>query len=198
MKSAKYLLAVGMLLGASSPSLAAMETLDITWSGASFGNQATATGSITFDNSVFPLIAALAPPIFIPNTGVSNITVTITDPQGGGGTFTTSDFASIIFWSSTPLNLGQNLIGQPVGAGCAYGPSTGACAWGDWGDFNLWSPLPGGPRGSASFTLTDAAGDHMLVTSMVPASAPAPVPGVGLAGLAALALAGLFAGARRT
>ena len=266
LKISKSFLVAATLLCCINPASANFMTLDIEWSGRPFGNNASATGFITFDNSrlpevgtqnlipitpsiiftpsipvipgagftlfagaevtpilgpgitfvpnpitpIFNPIIPIGNPIFAPVPGpgftfifgpVSGLGITITGSTGGNGTFGLNNFSDIYFAAPSSLDLGKELIGQPLTNGCTFGTSTGACGNGAGGDFNLFSPIffnpfsPFGlgpvntaPNGTWYFQLTTAGGDRMLVTSIAPArSVPEPASlallGIGLAGL---------------
>jgi hypothetical protein len=162
------------LLSTGSAS-AAIVTLNTTWSGASFGNAATATGVFSFDNAALPTIVS-QPLINLPNAAVTALSITISGAAAGNGTFGISNFASIYFQARSALNFGQELIGQIQTNGCAFGTSTGRCGNGSGGDFNLFGNGGGAPTGTYYFQLTTAGGQNLLVTSMTAATAAVPEP----------------------
>jgi hypothetical protein len=145
---------------------ASATTFDITWSGDAFGNSATATGLITVD-STLPGLGFTS--VFLPSADVTALSITITGASSGNGTFGYSDFNEIYFWSPTPLDLTQELIGQPVSGGTDFfGDSDNGLG----GDFNIFGNGGAAPLGTFYFQLTtdDGFGDTMLVTSMLPVS----------------------------
>lgn len=136
-------------------------TFRLEWSGASFGNTATAVGSITFNpaglaylttaNSTSPPTSAIGVTAFtmtINGAGIGNQTLSLAN---NGGDFT--------IWSPSPLNLTRQLIGQPVGGGLLYGQTTSTA-----GDFNYFPVSGTTSRGSWYFTYTAEDGSAMLLT----------------------------------
>jgi hypothetical protein len=153
--------------------VSAMTTFDLDWSGASFGNSAVASGFITVDESVFPGGSTSLPSPF-----VTALQLTISGASSGNGTFTLTDFNSLRFYTpstSDHLDLSQNLIGQTLSSGCAYGTSVGSCGNGNGGDFNIFGNNSLDPIGAWYFQLqtSGGSGDSLLVTSI---SAAVPEP----------------------
>jgi hypothetical protein len=186
----KCLCAAMMSIGLATSAFAEMVTLDIEASGASFGNQATASGFITFDTALLPTIGtALAQVPLSP--AVSNLQLTVAGAaEGGNGTFGLNDFFAISFSAPNNLDFSQQLIGQTLLNGCLYGLSSGTCSEGNAGDFNLFSAGSTAPNGTNYFLLTTASQDNLLITSLAPeAAVPEPTSvalfGVGLLGFAA-------------
>ncbi len=169
-KISALLLTVFTTLMIQATSFAAPITFDLAWSGASFGNSASATGSITFDDAL----------LFNPglnssenNPGyVIDFSITVVDAAFGNGTWGLADYDQIYWVTDLALDLGQELIGQPTSQnpwGTSVPSNTG-------GDFNVFSVTPGAPTGVAYFVLStnDGLGDGLLLTSFAPA--PVPVP----------------------
>jgi hypothetical protein len=150
-------------------------TFDLTWSGAAFGNSATATGQITLDLTTLPNPTALSH--FDANiTGdVTAFSVTITGASSGNGTFGLGDFSEIL-WNTAggTLDLTKELFGQPT-SGLPWGTRT---VDGSGGDFNLFSTLSDAPNETNFFQLTTDhdQGDRMSLTSLAPAATAAPEP----------------------
>lgn len=155
-------LLAGTILATGQAS-AADRRFNVRWSGDSFGNGATATGFIEFDDTVIPNVGFQNT---IPISDVIDLGITINGSVGGNGTFGKSDFGFIYFATPTSLDFTQELIGQPVSGGTDwYGNNDG----GSGGDFNLFGNTGDAPFGTWYFTLTTAGGDSMRVTSMTPA-----------------------------
>ena len=172
-------LAVTTVAGASPLPVPATTTFDITWSGAAFGDNATATGYITV-NSTLPAITPdySGNMVFLPSPDVTALSITIAGASSGNGTFGLSDFQSITFWSPATLDLTKQLVGQPLPHGCTYGePFAIDCEGpGSAGDFNLFSDFgSGAPEGENYFTLVTSGGDGdpLEVTSIAPVPEPA-------------------------
>jgi hypothetical protein len=166
--------------------LAGIVTFNIEWSGASFGNSATATGFITFDDTVLPEIGAMGA-LTLPSPSVIDLGVTISGASAGNGSFGIGDFGAVVFETPSALDLSQELIGQLLTNGCTFGTSEGPCGDGLGGDFNLFGLTPDAPIGVWYFVLETAGGEAMLVTSMRPAGVPVPLTfallGLGLVGM---------------
>jgi hypothetical protein len=174
MKLLRYALVVGLLLLSATAHADVFQTYNLAWSGASFGNGATATGQITLDVTTLP---NPGPPAFDIYTDISSLTITITGATSGNGTWTRADLCACsvlgtyTYWwtGGAALNLNQQLVGQPT-LGNPWGTPDGIS-----GDFNLFF-TNGGPIGTFYFTLTTDGGleDPMLLTSFAPA---VPEPG---------------------
>ncbi|MBI5761752.1 MAG: hypothetical protein HZA46_24845 [Planctomycetales bacterium] len=165
-------------------------SFDLDWSGASFGNGATATGTLNID------AALLSNPGFSLDSPFSDFSITVSGATVGNGTFTSSggDFASIFLDipGAIALDLTMELIGQATTFG-PWGPTGGN---GDFNFFSFGNPLA--PTGVAPFTIETAAGlgggDLLVLTSFRPA-VPTPEPAsISLWGLGAVVIT---IGARR-
>ena len=183
--SAGVAVSAAVLAFASAPAHATLRTFDLLWSGASYGNTASATGVIVIDDTLLPNPSF---GYYFTNPGgigIQSLSVTITGASSGNGTFTLPDFA-FVAWDTNgvALDLTQDLVGQPT-AGAPWGtsdynnPDIG-------GDFNLfggtpYGTTPGAPAGTWYFELTtnEFLGDKMLLTSFAPrAISSVPEPGV--------------------
>jgi len=185
-------------LGGASSALANLVSFDIKWEGYGTLSGASATGFITFDDTVLPKVGSSNPPGL---AGVNNLEVTITGASSGSGTFHLSDFDDVAFWAPDALDLAMELIGQSL-------PTT-SCTFGnisctneeDGGDFNVFGiGGSGAPEGVWYFTLMpdgyscpEGAACGLQVTSMTPGELRAiPEPatlalfGLGLAAIGAL------------
>jgi hypothetical protein len=161
---------------AVSGAQASLITFDLTYTGAPFGNSATATGSITFDDTVLPNPGNLAN-VSAAALGVTGFSITVSGASSGNGTFAFSDVTNWVWLVGAPLNLGAELVGQP--------------GFNDfnWCAFNFVGCTPPAPGGVSAFTIRTNAetGDFLVLTSMAPAQAPEPLSlallGIGLAGV---------------
>ncbi len=134
---------------------------NLTWSGASQGNVATATGVIGLDLTTIP-----AAPSQISNSipsWITSFTITITGASSGNGTFTLADFSGFTFDSNgIPLNYTTDLVGQL-----------------SLGSFNVQGSSLNAPVGAGPTTINADAGNSDLLdlTSFILAPVvPAGVP----------------------
>ena len=147
----------------STMAQAEVKTFNLTWSGASFSNGASATGFITFDTVNF-----LSKGNNLNSADVIDLGVTVTGSINGNGNFTRSDFGGnfggVLFNSPFAPDFGIELIGQ-ISGGRQFGPA------GSSGAFNLFAANSDAPNGSAPFTLSTKGGDNMLLTSLTSVAA---------------------------
>ena len=118
---------------------------NLSWSGASFSNGASATGVLSIDVPNAPA----QPNIFgsMP-AWVTGITITVTGATSGNGTWTKSDFSGIVFVASGAVDYTQPLSGQSVIS-----------------DINFFRTSVGAPNGTGVNTLTLASGENIVRTS---------------------------------
>ena len=200
----------GLLLLAAatlaSPASAQTKTFDLTYSGASFGDAAVATGYVTIDESLLNNPGATEQ---INSPFVTAFSLTISGASSGNGTFTFADFNGSTQGPFNPsggffldthggtLDLSQQLIGQPT-TGDPYGTPSG-----NGGDFNVFENAAGvaagAPTGSNFFTITtnNRNGDALQLTSFAPAPVPESSSTVSLGLMLALGLGGVAVARRR-
>lgn len=176
MRFFRFIVAAALVMTACAAQ--AGNVFDFTYSGDSFGNTASATGSITIDTTVLDSVN------YNDNTGVflggaanpfvSALNITITGASSGNGTYTLADFDDVVLWenSATPLDFTKELVGQAT-SGDPWGTPNG-----NGGDFNLFnfSGNTDAPHGTFYFTLTTDQGleDSMLLTSFRPGANAVP------------------------
>lgn len=177
-----------LMLGASTSALATFVNIDVTWSGASFGNGASATGFFTFDDAFFPEVLS-ENPYSLPNEAVTAASLSVVGTAGGvgDGIWGIADFIGFVFFTPAPLDLGTELIGQSIGGGLFFGGDPLSST----GDFNLFGAGGSVPYGVNYFTLVTVSGEMLRVTSMSPSAVPVPAAawlfGSGLIGLIGVA-----------
>ena len=128
--SKSFLVATTLFLGCINPTFASLMTLDIKWSGSPFGNNASATGFITFDNSRLPEVGTqnlipLQPTIVFGIPGIpSNPTIPsiptipgIPGFSGFSGFTVFPGFSGLGFISAPVTGLGITITGSRNGDG---------------------------------------------------------------------------------
>jgi len=166
MKFAKMgLMAAMMLIGTLTSVSAHAATFLFTYSGASFGNTASATGRFDIDDSALQAINAGGPSFGFP----PNLTMTITGAGKGSGVFTSQNFVTMLFQTPSPLDFSKDLVGQRLANNTVFGVNGG--------QFNFFGLTPRAPLGLGRFTLgtNNGFGPRMALTSLV-AITPVPEP----------------------
>src|SRR5262249_55004380 len=177
------MLAMGLSLCAPALLEASTITFELNYSGASFGNSATAVGTISFDDTALPNVATAIANASSADLGVTAFSITVSGASAGNGTFGLADVTNWVWVLTDSLNFSQNLVGQ---AG--------------FEDFNWCASgfdpcTPPAPGGIDIFTISTNAetGDSLLLTSMQALSVPEPATLL----LLAAALTGIGAGRAR-
>lgn len=152
-------LKTSFLLAAAACTQLDAANFNLTWSGASFSNSATATGVIGLDLASIPSAPSLfngpAP------AWITSFTITITGASSGNGTFTLSDFSGFAFISSgITLNYTTDLMAQ-----------NGGTIFSSVSDFNIFGSTAPAPVGIGPNTIaTDFSNGDFLV--LTPAGVP--------------------------
>ena len=171
----RILFAAALLFAAFSTNSARAEllTFDITWSGETFGNSATATGSVTIDDTVLPNPGFSGPSSSFESVGIVSFTITVRGDDSGNGTFTEADYRTAR-WDSgnfglATLDLTAELVGQPTN-GRPWGTATTNLSDRAGGDFNIFSSSLA-PTGVGPFQIATrgGSGSSLLLTSFKPA-----------------------------
>jgi hypothetical protein len=155
-----------LVLGLATRSQAALETFDLSYSGASNGNSAIGAGTITVDTSLISTsgLTSLTGQVASPPTPwvtAFSLTISKASAPAADGTFGISDFNSTpgdIFIELTgPVDFSKDLVGQ---AG--------------FDDFNFFSngSDANAPTGIFFQLIGDSAGDNLVLTSFALAVTP--------------------------
>ena len=146
-------------------SQAAIVPYNLTYSGAGFGNNATATGQISFDDTILPNGPVSLGNVSAATLGVTDWSLTVTGASTGNGVFSLADLQMVPgredgwVWSlSNAIDLSTELVGQ-VGF-----DDFNWCA----GYSSCGNPLA--PGGIALFTIATngETGDTLVLVSMAP------------------------------
>jgi MYXO-CTERM domain-containing protein len=191
MQNLRSILLTGLCLfyGATTSASAAVTVFGFTYSGASFGNSAVATGQITLDTA---LLGSTAPFSSV----VSGLSLTVSGATfaADNGTFGLADYNHITWVTGgVSLDFNSELVGQG-----GWGPI------GNVGDFGLSATSIGlgaratSKQGNGSFRIRTGGrsknGDTMRLTSFEPAAVPEPSRAL----LGALGVLGLVLRRRRS
>src|SRR5271169_3440708 len=87
----KYALIAGLLLLVATAYADTFQTYNLAWSGATFGNGATATGQITLDLTTLP---NPGPTVYDMYNDISSLTITVVGASSGNGTWTKADLCA--------------------------------------------------------------------------------------------------------
>jgi hypothetical protein len=120
---------------------------NLTWSGASFSNAATASGVISLDLSILTSTPNIVSPSTM-NSAVTGLTVTVLNAGSGSGTFVFSDFSGVVLYSNAAVDFNTDLVGQNGGLFVTQD------------DFNIFkaSGSPSAPNGTNRNELTPSGG----------------------------------------
>ena len=136
------LLKTSFLLAAAAASQLDAADFNLTWSGASFSNGASATGVLSIDvpnAPAQPFISGTIP------SWVTGISITVTGATSGNGTWTKSDFWGVVFRANGPVDYTLPLVGQNVIT-----------------DINFFASTTGAPNGINVNKLQLASGENII------------------------------------
>jgi PEP-CTERM motif len=185
--------AMGLIMTAATARADVFQTYDLSYSGAAFGNAATATATITLDLSLMnnPGETDQATVPF-----VTDFSITVSGASSGNGTFGFADYNGsgtlggfYLTTNGGTLDFNQELIGQPT----SQDPFGTVPSAGNAGDFNIFGNGndAAAPQGTFFFQITTDGGaeDSLFLTSFRPRSVPEP-SGLVLSALGLIGLAG--------
>jgi hypothetical protein len=169
-------LALICALGSPTPTLAAISSFQLDWSGAVFGNQAEAHALLSVDDILFPDTSGLV--WLTPGIEVTGFNITVSGAATGNGNFDLTDYAAFI-WDTTgaTLDFTQELVGQTISSGYNWGEG-----YDTGGDFSLIAAeLSNAPTGDGWYfklATANGTGDNLKLTSFRPyqTSPVQPVP----------------------
>lgn len=146
---------------------AAIIPYNLTYSGATFDNDATATGQISFDDTILPNGPVELANVSTATLGVTDWSLTVTGASTGNGAFSLADLQIAeedgwIWILSSAIDLSTELVGQ-VGF-----DDFNWCA----GSSSCGNPLAPGGIGPFTIATSGETGDALLLVSMVPVPEP--------------------------
>ena len=157
------------MCNAAAASLAKADTFGtftLNYSGASFGNAATATGQIVIDETLLPNPGSTGGSFA---NYLQNLNLTVSGATTGNGTYSLTDFSTFI-WNTNgaTLDFTQELVGQ-ASSGSPWGTTSGPA-----GDFNLFASTASAPTGYSPFVLSTSSGsgDRLALSNFTPADTP--------------------------
>jgi hypothetical protein len=163
-------------------------TYDLAFSGASFGDSAVGTGTVTIDTSLLNNPGST-------DTGLSSFveafSLTISGATSGNGTFDMADYAGFHFdTNDATLNLTTQLVGQTTPHGVWGVGTSGNFAFSPNGNDLSTPHSVDGPFIIATADSHGDQGDLLRMTSMMPETASVPEPStLTMLGIAATCLA---------
>jgi len=173
MKTKLLILSLVAAISTVAVSRADLIDMQALWSGAQFGNGASATATFTFDTSLFnnPGVTSLTGSAF--SNAFQNLQLTVSGASAGNGVFTVTDFSTgLLDTMGVTLDFHSELVGQATMVG-SWGP--GPIHGISIGEFNLFSNgfSPLAPTAYNFFTLSTFGGQNILLTSFAPVTPPA-------------------------
>ena len=147
----KLLKASFLLAAAATATQLDATDFKLSWSGASFGNAATATGVISLDLAILTSTPNIQSSSSM-NSAVTGLTVTVLNAGPGSGTFVFSDFRGVLFYSNAAVDFNTDLVGQNGGLFVTHD------------DFNIFraSGSPSAPNGTSPNVLTPYGGSLQM------------------------------------
>ncbi len=144
---------------------AALHSYDLVYT--SNTTAATATASITIDDTIFANVAAGFNVQSAALHGITAFSITVSGATSGNGTFTLADFATFVFQQTGPYDLSTDLFAQAVHI-----------------DFNMFIGSAAAPQGSApNLIVTNGGGGEALVLRSFRPAAAAAIPSLPLCAL---------------
>ena len=135
---------------------AALRSYDLVYTSAT--TAATATASITIDDTIFANVAASNNQSAALH-GITAFSITVSGAISGNGTFTLADFTTFVFTQTGPYDLSTDLFAQAVHL--------------DFNMFTAAAPAPHGVAPNVIGTNFTAGGEDLILRSFRPATAAA-------------------------